>query len=284
MAAMKPEPAHQEPKRPSGVVIGVLMPHAPVLVPAVGGDRLGEVATTVRAMREAARRVVAAEPQALVAVSPHSPRQPRAFGVWPGRTLHGSLAQFGAPGASVSFPVDHELSTAITTAANSRGVATWGIAGEPLDHGAVVPLWFLAEAGWRGPIVLLGLNYPGEGGLEELGEAIATAALKIGRRIAFLASGDMSHRLKPNAPAGFHPRAPSFDYEFIALVRRGSYRELSQIDPELQELAAEDVVDSTIIAAAATNWKAAGHEVLSYEGPFGVGYGVAVLFAQEDGP
>jgi aromatic ring-opening dioxygenase LigB subunit len=143
-----------------------------------------------------------------------------------------------------------------------------------------VPLWFLAEAGWHGPTVLLSLNYPGEGGLRELGESIATAAKETGRRIAFLASGDMSHRLKPGAPSGFDPRARSFDRQFMALVERGSYRELPRFDPELQELAAEDVVDSTVIAAAATNWNATGHEVLSYEGPFGVGYGVAVLFAR----
>ena len=72
------------------------------------------------------------------------------------------------------------------------------------------------------------------------GRAVARHLYDLGhRRIAFLASGDMSHRLKPNAPAGFHPRAPSFDHEFIALIRRGSYRELPHIDPEMQELAAE---------------------------------------------
>jgi len=34
-----------------------------------------------------------------------------------------------------------------------------------------------------------------------------------------------------------------------------------------------------VVAAAATEWSAASHNVLDYEGPFGVGYGVAVLFA-----
>ena len=139
-------------QRDHGVAIAVLMPHAPVLVPAVGGERLAEVASSVHAMREAARRVVAAEPWALVAVSPHSPRQPGAFGVWTGPELRGSLAQFGASEESVRLPVDGELSAAIVSEANARGVATWEISDEPLDHGAVVPFWFLAEAGWRGPI------------------------------------------------------------------------------------------------------------------------------------
>jgi AmmeMemoRadiSam system protein A len=87
----------------------------------------------------------------------------------------------------------------------------------------------------------------------------------------------MSHRLQPGAPAGFHPRAKEFDRKFIECLRAGNYRQLTCLDHELQELAAEDAVDSTVVAASAVNWSADGHEVLSYEGPFGVGYGVAIL-------
>ena len=155
-----------------------------------------------------------------------------------------------------------------------------------LDHGAVVPLWHLVDAGWRGPAVLIGLNYPGEPGLVELGEAIAVAARRAGRRVALVASGDMSHRLQPGAPAGFHPRAKEFDGAFIECLRAGDYRKLLDFDSGLSDLAAEDALDSTLVAASAVNWNAAGHEVLSYEGPFGVGYGVAILHHSlpEDAP
>ena len=140
-----------------------------------------------------------------------------------------------------------------------------------------MPLWHLVDAGWRGPAVLIGLNYPGEPGLVELGEAIAAAARHAGRRVALVASGDMSHRLQPGAPAGFHPRAKEFDGAFIECLRAGDYRKLPDFNSGLSDLAAEDALDSTLVAASAVNWNAAGHEVLSYEGPFGVGYGVAIL-------
>ena len=143
-----------------------------------------------------------------------------------------------------------------------------------------MPLWFLAEAGWAGPTVVLSLNYPEDGGLSKLGEAIAAAAHAFHRRIAIVASGDMSHRLTPNAPCGFHPQAHQFDETFIRLIRDGDYHEIGNIDPELRELAAEDAVDSTLVAAAAVDWRTTGHKVLNYEGPFGVGYGVAILFAR----
>ena len=129
--------------------------------------------------------------------------------------------------------------------------------------------------------MILSLNYPSEGGLRALGRALAAAAARLGKRIAVVASGDMSHRLTPDAPAGYDPRARQFDNEFIACLRRGAYGDLEHFDRKLQKLAGEDALDSTIVALAAVNWATTGHEVLSYEGPFGVGYGVAVLFDAE---
>ena len=259
------------------VIIAALMPHAPVLVPGVGGERGNGARASIQAMTNAARRVVEAAPETVILISPHSPRRQGMFAFWADERTAGSLARFGAPEAAIDLPTDETFARTIAEEARSRGVHVWRLRDDDLDHGATVPLWHLANAGWRGPTVLIGLNYPGEPGLIELGEAIAAAAHRAGRFVAVVASGDMSHRLQRGAPAGFHPRAKEFDRKFIECLRAGDYRQLTRLDHELQELAAEDVVDSTIIAASAVNWSADGHEVLSYEGPFGVGYGIAIL-------
>jgi MEMO1 family protein len=259
------------------VSVAALMPHAPVLVPVVGGKHGNRASASVRAMVAAARRIVAAQPDAVVLISPHTPRRRCAFALWAGGRIRGSLAQFGAPEAAVDLPAAEKLAATITAEARARGVELWPLRSAELDHGAVVPLWHLAEAGWRGPTLVLGLNYPGEPGLVELGEAIAAAAGQLELRLGIVASGDMSHCLQPGAPAGFHPRAQEFDSTFIEHLRAGRYRALLELDADLQSLAAEDAVDATVVAAAAVQWDATGHEVLSYEGPFGVGYGVAIL-------
>ena len=263
------------------VVCAVLMPHAPILVPEVGGGERGRAASaTRRAMRQAARCVLSHRPDALILISPHSPRWTRAFGFWADDPLEGSFAPFDAPEVGVSLPLGRSLSGAIEAEARARGLETWEISGQPLDHGALVPLWFLAEAGWSGPTVILGLNDPGEPGLTELGEAIAAAARASHGRAAIVASGDMSHRLTKDAPCGFHARAHEFDEAFVRCLRCGDYRKLKSLSPGLRGLAAEDAVDSTWIAASAADWKSDGHQVLGYEGPFGVGYGVAILFEE----
>ena len=263
------------------IVFAGLMPHAPVLVPGVGGDRLAEVAATVRAMATVARHAVATQPETLVLVSPHSPRRPGAFGLWRTPQLRGSLERFGSPEDRVDLPLDRAFADQLETEAARRGLRTWHIADKWLDHGAIVPLCYLVAAGWKGPTVILSLNYPGEGGLDELGQAIAAVAQERSRRTAIIASGDMSHRLTPAAPNGFHPDGRRFDEALIALLRQGAYREIARIDSELEESAAEDAADSTRIAVTAAGYRTEGHEVLSYEGPFGVGYGVAVLFEQK---
>ncbi len=265
------------------IVFTGLMPHAPILVPGVGGDRLAEAQATADAMTTVADHAVASRPETVVLISPHSPRQPGAFGIWRTPRLRGSLRSFGSPGDRVDLPLDEAFADRLAREAERRKLRTWSISRDPLDHGALVPLCYLAKARWNGPTVILSLNYPGEGGLEELGHAIVATAQALPRRTAIIASGDMSHRLTPSAPGGFSPEAHRFDEAFIALLRRGAVSEVPRIDPTLQEEAGEDVVDSTVVALAAADYRTDGERVLSYEGPFGVGYGVAILFEPEIG-
>ncbi len=260
------------------IVFTGLMPHAPILVPGVGGENFVHVETTAQAMSMVASHTLVAHPDTIVLISPHSPRQSGAFGLWYTPQLRGSLGRFGSPEDRVDLPLDRVFADQLELEAERRGLRTWRIAHEPLDHGAVVPLRYLIAAGWNGQTVILGLNYHGEGGLDQLGQAIAATAQELKRRTAIIASGDMSHRLTRTAPAGYDPDAHRFDEAFVGLLREGTYGGIRRLDPALQEKAAEDVVDSTQVALAASGYRTAGHEVLSYEGPFGVGYGVAILF------
>ena len=264
--------------QPCGAVpIAILLPHAPILVPEVAGERLADCRSSVEAMRAAARRLVAARPDAVVLVSPHAAREARAHAMTSGG-VSGSLARFGASRASVRLPGDAALTASLREAAAARGIETAALPASQLDHGSVVPLWYLVQAGWDGATVVVALAMEDNSRIGELGECVAAVATLLGRRVAVVASGDMSHRLQPGAPCGYDPEAAKFDREFIVQLRRGATRELAVAVEPLQDAAAEDAVDSTLFAFGAVGWRADGREVLGYEGPFGVGYGVAVLF------
>ncbi len=76
------------------------------------------------------------------------------------------------------------------------------------------------------------------------------------------------------------PRGAEFDEWLIGTLRRGGYRELLDFSPDLEKVAEEDALDSVLVALGATGSNPNGTEVLSYEGPFGVGYGVAILYSE----
>ncbi len=266
-----------------GVRLAVLMPHAPVLIPALAGNRYSDVAATIAAMRQVARDVIHAQPDAVIVISPHGPRHKGSFGVWDGAQLQGDLGRFGAPDVAVSLPNDVALATTIAERAELAGTSAWFIGPHRLDHGAIVPLCFLVEAGWNGPVVVLSLATAGLAADFAVGEAIAAAANRLGRRVAVIASGDMSHCLSPMAPGGYDSRAARFDEGFIRHLRQGDVPGAVDADPALLSAAGEDVIDSTAVAGAAVHWSGTGHRVLSYEAPFGVGYGVAILYEAPEG-
>ncbi len=266
------------PRAPDGkptLVAAALLPHAPILVPGIDPDRAAAAARTTAAMRQAARHLVAAGPAHLILLSPHAPWRTGAFGLYRGE-LRGSLADFGMPEAAIDLPADPEMGQAFERAALVQGLRIWWIDGHPLDHGTVVPLVFLAEAGWRGPTTVIGLTPAPMETLESLGSAIAKAARATRRPAALVASGDMSHRLKPSSPCGHHPRAHEFDEAFIRCLGDDDALALRTIDPDLRELAGEDAFDATLAAITACGPNA-HRTILSYEAPFGVGYGVALL-------
>ncbi len=251
-----------------------LLPHPPIVVPEVGGARLDQCRATYEACREFAARLVARKPERCFLISPHSPRRHGAFGVWGGARLAGDFHQFGAPETKVNLPNDRDLATRL----EREDAPLWTIPPDDLDHGAAVPLRFLAAAGWDGPTCVVSL--PWSASAEELasfGACVARAIDGAGKRAALVASGDMTHRALRGAPAGFHPRAVEFDRTLTELIAHGQLDAIAGIDPELRALAAEDAVESSAVVAAALGFRPRGEEVLSYEHPFGVGYLVAVF-------
>jgi aromatic ring-opening dioxygenase LigB subunit len=265
------------------------MCHAAVVLPEVGGAPGGaivrECAATTWAMIQISQLVVEHAPDVVIIVSPYAPRHPGSFGIASDAVVAGDFSAFGAPQVTVELPAARAAGASLAAQAQRFGVRCQlrrlGLA----DHGTLVPLHFLTRAGWRGPTLRMSLPYyPDVRTCEAMGRAVAGAAARSGQRWAFVASGDMSHRLQPGAPASFHPRAHEFDDAVVQAVREGRYRRAVTVDPGLRQLAAEDVIDTLAVAVATTGFCAQGRAVLSYESPFGVGYLVAMLADVDPAP
>jgi len=267
-------------------VLGIIAPHPPIMVSEVGGDRASKTADSAEAMSVAARALRIFAPETIVLMSPHAPLARDTFLVDGSPRMAGDLGAFGAPGVRVTSPGDAELEAAIVEEATAAGIpiiarsAAADLDAGSLDHAAVVPLSFLDRDG-AFPLVELSLSYLPLAMHRALGSAVARAAMRLGRRIAFIASGDCSHRLTPDAPAGYSPRAAEFDAELVRLISAGEYRKLEDIDPGLIDEAGECGLRSFIALGGFLEGRLAHTRVLAYEGPWGVGYLTALAASPE---
>jgi len=109
------------------------------------------------------------------------------------------------------------------------------------------------------------------------GQCIAQAVDTLDRRAVFIASGDLSHKLKDNGPYGYAPEGPVFDHRVTQAMSEGDFLQFLTMDPALCERAAECGLRSFQIMSGALDGLAVEAKLLSYEGVIGVGYGVATF-------
>ena len=257
----------------------IIVPHPPLIVPTMGRGQEREVQSTVDAYRAAARLVASWGPEVLVVTTPHHVMYSDYFHISPCRNASGDLSAFGALRPRVETAYDEELRGEIIRQAEAANIraGTLGERDRALDHGTFLPLYFLQEADVSCPIVRIGLS--GFPPLEHyrLGQCIAKAVDKLGRRAVFVASGDLSHKLKDDGPYGYAPEGPVFDRRVTEAMTGGDFLQFLTMDPGLCDRAAECGLRSFQIMAGALDGLAVDAKLLSYEGSFGVGYGVATF-------
>ena len=141
------------------------------------------------------------------------------------------------------------------------------------DWGFKVPLYFLAKD-FRGEIkeILIGLESP-QFYFEEGKKIYQSTICNLKSKIALIASGDMSHCLKEEGPYGFNPDGPKFDKVLIEALKKKDIETILKLDemyPEAGECGLRSFCFLLgILEASGIDWQP---EILSYEGPFGVGY------------
>jgi len=267
------------------IVAAFLMPHPPVILPEIGKGEERKIQKTIDACNEIGRMVGEMKPDVIVLSSPHATVYNDYFHISPGTGAAGDFGRFGAPEVGIHVTYDEGFALALELAAENAGLnaGTLGEKDRALDHGTMVPLWFINPAYRHYKLVRIGLSgLPGEEHFR-LGQLISQVADKMGRKVVFLASGDLSHRLTREGPYGFAEEGPLFDQAIIHAMEQGDFKKLLEFDEGLCDGAAQCGLGSILIMAGALEGKKVASRVLSYEGPFGVGYGVASFIPDLEG-
>ncbi|SHI21081.1 uncharacterized protein, PH0010 family/AmmeMemoRadiSam system protein A/AmmeMemoRadiSam system protein B [Sporobacter termitidis DSM 10068] len=268
-------------------IIGAfIVPHPPVILPEVGRGEEQKIRKTADAYREAARRIARLKPETIVVTSPHSVMYADYIHISPGEKAGGDMRQFRAPQVAVTAIYDTGFVAELSALAQEAGIpaGTLGERNPGLDHGTLLPLLFINEQYGDYRLVRTGLSGLPPEDHYRFGMCIARAAEKSGKRVVLIASGDLSHKVSAEGPYGYAEEGVQFDREITEAMASGDFLRFLTFTPEFAEKAAECGLRSCIILAGALDGKDVDAELLSYEGTFGVGYGVASFIPKGENP
>ena len=264
----------------------VMVPHPPVIVPEIGRGEERKIQATADSYRRAAEKIAEWKPDTVVVISPHAVMYADYFHISPGEGAKGDFGQFRAPQVKFRVNYDTEFTALLSREARARDLpaGTLGERERRLDHGTMVPLYFLNQyyTGYR--LVRIGLSGLPLSKHYELGQCIRKTAELLGRDIAVIGSGDLSHKLKEDGPYGFQKEGPEYDERIMDVMGRAAFGELFDFPEDFCDRAAECGHRSFVIMAGALDRLAVKTEKLTHEGTFGVGYGVCIYETGERDP
>ena len=131
-----------------GIIAAYLVPHPPMIVPQIGRGSEKQIEATTRAYKQAADEIAQLRPETIIITSPHSIMYSDYFHISPGKKAGGSFVRFGVPEVRFDEQYDTELRERICGIADAQGfpAGTLGEQDPQLDHGCMVPLYFIRKA------------------------------------------------------------------------------------------------------------------------------------------
>lgn len=260
----------------STVAAGAMMPHPPIILPNIGRGEEKKIADIDQACRQAADVIAKSEPETVVIISPHAPSYLDYVQLSDGTGASGSLAQFGDYQDAFSIAYDKELVDEISrlAALENFPAGTLGKQDGSLDHGTMIPLYYLQNLPKDTKFVRVsvgGLGYPDH---YHLGTLIQKAAENLGRKVAVVASGDLSHCQKADSSYGYKVCGPAYDKEIMEIMKDADFLTLLEQSPKEASQAMVCGHPSFCIMAGMMDGQRPESRELAHSAEFGVGYGI----------
>ena len=237
------------------ILAAFMVPHPPMIVPAVGRGSEKQIQKTIDAYEQVADEIAALAPETIIITSPHTVMYADYFHISPGKGAKGDFGRFRAAQVCFDEEYDRELVNELADIARGQGFPA-GVMGERdkrLDHGTMVPLYFIRRKYTGAKIVRIGLS-----GLP-LSE----------------------HKLQDYGPYGFAEEGPQYDARIMDVCSRAAFGELFDFDETFCDRAAECGHRSFVIMAGAFDGLAVKATQLSHEDVTGVGYGICTFYPGE---
>lgn len=251
-----------------------LSPHPPILLPNIGKENLKIIESTCRSLAKLEAEFYQTNPETLIIISPHGDLAEDAFTINQAAMLNIDFSQFGDLSTKLQYENDVQLGYQLRERLETK-IPLRLINQPQLDHGAGVPLYCLASHLKNVKLIPIGFSLLSLENHFQFGKAIQDLIISTNKNVGVIASGDLSHCLTKEAPAGYSTKGQEFDHQFIKYLKEKNIKSILKFDPRFVDEACECGLRSFVILLGLLDDINYQVEILSYEGPFGVGYLVA---------
>jgi len=253
------------------IVFSAFTPHSPLLLETISKERFHDFDDTLSAMQDLAVSLKKARPDVIVTLSSHNQFHENAFSVNLNDHYSVSFSEFGDHSTTKSFKPDLELVAQIRRGMRSENILLTLESSPLLDHGSGIPLFLLTE---DLSTKIVPISYSGMDAKTHFtfGKLLKDLFAQSPKRIALIASGDLSHCLTSDAPMGFKKEGRLFDDAVLEAVKNVSSAKLLKIPSAVVKESSECAYRPLLMLFGILERMHVRPDVRSYEAPHGVGY------------
>ena len=261
-------------------ILGTFMlPHPPLIVDEIGKERIKDIQKSYDSYHEIAKEIGKLKPDTIIISSPHAPLYSDYFYLPNEENAIGSFSRFGAPNVKFNQKYDVDLLNEIEKISKENSFPCGRVGSkEPLDHGTMVPLYFINKYYTDYKLVVVGLSGISLESNYEMGKIIKKACENLNRKVVYIASGDLSHKLQEYGPYGFAKEGPEYDKRIIDVMSNARFKELLDFDLDFLDKVAECGHRSFIMMSGFLDNMKVKPKFYSHEDVTGVGYGICSYY------
>lgn len=256
------------------LVFAAFVPHPPVIIPSIGKDGRDKIAATEKAFSALEQELYASKPDVIIAISPHGDIHPDSFTFNLSEKYQAGFEAFGDFSTKIEFRGETIMIAAAKEKINDKFPVSI-VSEEKIDHGLGVPLYCLARHLENVRLIPLYFSLLDNQTHFEFGKVLKDLIFSTEKRVAVIASGDLSHCLTEDAPMPFNPDGKTFDNTIIDSLKAKEPNKILNLDQKIIDNAGECGLRSLLILLGALHNVNYRTDILSYEAPFGVGYLIA---------
>lgn len=267
----------------NNIIGSYLMPHPPIIIPDIGKGEEHKIEDTITSCNTVGKEIAQLKPETIIVITPHGTMFSDAVAISHEDEIHGDFRNFRAVNVKMDLEIDTQFNERLILNCHDNDIPAGLVDSDTLsrygheftlDHGAMVPLYFVNKYYTDYKLVHITYSMIGEINLYRFGMAVNETAKELNRKCVIIASGDLSHKLKDEGPYSYSPYGEKFDNTFLNNLKNGDIHSVFTMDKKMINEAGQCGLNSVYIMLGAHNAEKLKGDLLSYEGPFGVGYGV----------